>query len=42
MAELMAEPDIDCTAVAYDGSKLWATQRARMSLNLKTINMNQR
>lgn len=32
-AQVLMEPDIDCSAVGFDGSRVWATERSRMSYN---------
>ena len=37
MSDLLLAPDIDCTAVAFDGTKVWATHRARLSLNTHRV-----
>eukprot|EP01125_Pyxidicula_operculata_P002999 TRINITY_DN1303_c0_g1_i1.p1 TRINITY_DN1303_c0_g1~~TRINITY_DN1303_c0_g1_i1.p1 ORF type:complete len:692 (+),score=71.79 TRINITY_DN1303_c0_g1_i1:1857-3932(+) len=37
IAEVLLEADIDCSCVGYDGNRLWATQRARLSYNFKWI-----
>jgi len=34
--DVLSDIDIDCAAMAYDGVKLWALERARFALNTRT------
>ena len=34
---ILFEPDVDCSCVAFDGSNVWATQRSKFSLTHRVI-----
>ena len=34
---ILFEPDVDCSCVAFDGQNVWATQRSKFSLTHRTI-----